>query len=209
MQDVSKEGRTILFVSHNTAAMLNLCKHGILLSSGRIQAYGEMPEVLRQYLSPFSEVNLFQPSSGIRAGDQRAIIEHFEVRPNPPQTGRPVEFTFSIYRPNSNKGDLWVGLAVGIRSEESVPLLKLDSGDVGPAFTISPGRTEITVRLEEFPITPGRYRMNIWMGVGQFPIDWIQDGMQLCVEPGPLVGDKYIETTDYPMVVPSVWEKSK
>jgi len=208
MHDVSKEGRTVLFVSHNTAAMLNLCQRGILLSSGRVEGQGQMPEVLRQYLSQFTQGNVFQPSQGIRAGDRRATIEHFEVRPNPLQTGRSAEFTFSIHRPPSNKGDLWVSLAIGIRSEEDAPLLKLHSSDVGQEFPISQGRTEITVRLEQLPMAPGRYRVNIWMGTGQFPIDGIQDCMQLCVEPGPLVGDRYIETTDYPVVAPSIWERT-
>ena len=57
MQDVSKEGRTVLFVSHNTAAMLNLCQRGILLNSGRVEGQGQMPEVLRQYLSRFTQSN--------------------------------------------------------------------------------------------------------------------------------------------------------
>jgi len=207
MQDVSKEGRTVLFVSHNTAAMLNLCQRGILLSSGRIEGEGQMSEVLRQYLSHYSEVNLFQPHFGIREGDQRAVIEHLEVRPNPPQTGRRVEFTFSIQRSMASKGDLWVNLAVKIRSEDGAPIVIANSQDVGEEFHLSSGRTEITVRLEQLLLAPGRYRVSAWMGAGDFPVDRIQDCMLLCVEPGPLVGERHIGTTHYPVVMPSIWKR--
>src|SRR6476661_9542116 len=36
MQDVSKQGRTVLFVSHNMAAIQNLCKAGVFLAGGRV-----------------------------------------------------------------------------------------------------------------------------------------------------------------------------
>ena len=167
-----------------------------------------MPEVLRLYLSDNSALNVFQPLSGIREGDQRATIEHFGIRPNPPQTGGPVEFIFSIERSTANKSDLWVDMAVGIRSEEGAPLLIAYSRDMAEEFPLSSGRTEITVRLEQLLLAPGRYRVNAWMGAGQFVVDRIQDCMLLCVEPGPLVGNRYIEYSFYPIVVPSRWERS-
>ena len=36
MSDIAKHGRTVLFVSHNTAAMLNLCERGIFIERGRV-----------------------------------------------------------------------------------------------------------------------------------------------------------------------------
>lgn len=50
MSDVARHGRTILFVSHNTAAMLNLCDRGLLLERGRIVAEGEIESVIQIYL---------------------------------------------------------------------------------------------------------------------------------------------------------------
>jgi len=51
MGDVAKEGRTVLFVSHNMAAILNLCKRGILLDNGKIQAAGPLQHVVDTYLA--------------------------------------------------------------------------------------------------------------------------------------------------------------
>jgi lipopolysaccharide transport system ATP-binding protein len=50
MGDVSKgEGRTVLFVSHNMAAVKTLCTKGILLNQGKIEASGLIEEVAEKY----------------------------------------------------------------------------------------------------------------------------------------------------------------
>jgi lipopolysaccharide transport system ATP-binding protein len=51
MQDVGKEGRTVLFVSHNMSAVRNLCTRAIMLSQGRIAIDDEVSSVVDQYLS--------------------------------------------------------------------------------------------------------------------------------------------------------------
>jgi lipopolysaccharide transport system ATP-binding protein len=51
MQDVSKgEGRTVLFVSHNMAAVRSLCTRGIMLKNGAIDFIGNIPDTLDHYL---------------------------------------------------------------------------------------------------------------------------------------------------------------
>jgi lipopolysaccharide transport system ATP-binding protein len=51
MEDVSKTGRTILFVSHNMTAVKKLCKNAILLSDGRIEREGDVQTVTDLYLA--------------------------------------------------------------------------------------------------------------------------------------------------------------
>jgi lipopolysaccharide transport system ATP-binding protein len=52
MQDVSKgEGRTVLFVSHNMAAIETLCTRGIVLKDGRLDYAGDIPSSINHYLA--------------------------------------------------------------------------------------------------------------------------------------------------------------
>lgn len=51
MEDVGKEGRTVLFVSHNMAAITRLCQRGILLSGGSVIADGDAHAVVSKYLT--------------------------------------------------------------------------------------------------------------------------------------------------------------
>jgi lipopolysaccharide transport system ATP-binding protein len=51
MKDISGEGRTVLFVSHNMASMKALCKKGFLMERGQIVQKGNMNEVIETYLA--------------------------------------------------------------------------------------------------------------------------------------------------------------
>jgi lipopolysaccharide transport system ATP-binding protein len=54
MEDVSKEGRTVLFVSHNLAAIKKLCERCFLLKSGKIETEGNTNNVVNYYLENIS-----------------------------------------------------------------------------------------------------------------------------------------------------------
>lgn len=52
MKDVSvAEGRTILFVSHNLAAVSNLCTRSVFMRNGQLQAEGNTEAIIKQYIS--------------------------------------------------------------------------------------------------------------------------------------------------------------
>ena len=51
MQDISKgQGRTVLFVSHNMAAVRSLCTRGVMLKNGMVDFIGNIPDTLEHYL---------------------------------------------------------------------------------------------------------------------------------------------------------------
>lgn len=57
MQDVSRgEGRTVLFVSHNMAAVRNLCKTGLVLNKGMIDYCGTASDCINYYISTTNTV---------------------------------------------------------------------------------------------------------------------------------------------------------
>jgi len=47
---VAKEGRTVIFVSHNMGAVEHLCSNGILINEGKVLKNGLIPEVIKAYL---------------------------------------------------------------------------------------------------------------------------------------------------------------
>jgi lipopolysaccharide transport system ATP-binding protein len=55
LEEGAKEGRTVLFVSHNMAAVEHLCNRGILLEHGNIELMGSAKETIEHYL--MSELN--------------------------------------------------------------------------------------------------------------------------------------------------------
>lgn len=97
MGDISKgEGRTVLFVSHNMAAVINLCSKAILLQNGALADYNGVKSIIENYLSSNVKNDFFVSSDkksffkSIRLlnsrGDERSnflfredIIIYFEV----------------------------------------------------------------------------------------------------------------------------------
>lgn len=60
MENISKQGRTILFVSHNMASIKALCRKGILLKNGQIEYEGEINDVVKTYMGNNSEQTNFR-----------------------------------------------------------------------------------------------------------------------------------------------------
>lgn len=54
MKEVSGEGRTVIFVSHNINAIQSLCKTGIFISDGKIIINDHIDKVVNKYLNTFS-----------------------------------------------------------------------------------------------------------------------------------------------------------
>ena len=87
MEEVAKEGRTVIFVSHNMAAVRSLCKSGVYLEKGQIKYIGDVDTTVKAYLDSGSVHSIHQ--------------SRVEIDPNPSQ---PVQF-LSVAITNNN-GDL-------------------------------------------------------------------------------------------------------
>jgi len=72
MKDVSlKDGRTVLFVSHNLAAISSLCNSAMLLNNGQLNMYDSTHMIINEYLSNSKKPsNYFYESSNLYVGDR-------------------------------------------------------------------------------------------------------------------------------------------
>lgn len=84
MKDVSSSGRTVLFVSHNATAIQGLCNKAAFLQKGNLVKYGEVGEVLHDYMASISRFQLSQnwekPEDG--PGNDLVRVKHIEVLPD-------------------------------------------------------------------------------------------------------------------------------
>jgi lipopolysaccharide transport system ATP-binding protein len=74
--DVARGGRTVLFVSHNLAAVSSLCGRAILLRDGKLQEEGETSSVVNAYLAGFSALTstqLADRKDRVGSGGARAL----------------------------------------------------------------------------------------------------------------------------------------
>jgi len=82
MESVGKEGKTVLFVSHNMAAVKTLCNRGMLLENGQMAFMGAAEEAVEQYLGASILDRKEIVWSGAEAPGNRYIgVESIAVRP--------------------------------------------------------------------------------------------------------------------------------
>ena len=139
MQDVSKEGRTVLFVSHNMGAIRKLCSRAILLEDGSAVLDGKPEQVITHYLRALTaqttaDVDL--PSGKQGAPGEAKRLRFFSEDGLPRVTFRLYEpwtivLEFEIYRPLAH-----VIAAVGLVTFDSVPIITYWS----KARDLEPGR---------------------------------------------------------------------
>lgn len=84
MNDISTSGRTILFVSHNVTAVQGLCNKAAFLQKGHLIKYGEVGDVLHDYMASISKFQLLQnwESPEDAPGNDQVRIKNIEVIPD-------------------------------------------------------------------------------------------------------------------------------
>src|SRR4051812_4999675 len=105
MQDVGRQGRTVLFVSHNMPALQSLCRRGGLPPNGRVTADAPINDAVRDYLTTFeSSASVDLTARTDRTGLGAVRLVRVDVgdgdgpRGTPVTLGRPARIAFHLSR---------------------------------------------------------------------------------------------------------------
>lgn len=154
MQDVSRgEGRTVLFVSHNMAAVRNLCKTGVLLNNGMIQSVGTADKIIDEYVVEnriYLADNLALWKN--RKGDGRVQFQRVYVTDgagreiNTIITGSDVTFNFEVY--SNAKANVDLGFSLSTSAD--LRLSNLYSRFQKVLFNVDKGKYTISCKVKDF-----------------------------------------------------------
>lgn len=188
--DVSTEGRTVLFVSHNMPAIMNLCPRSILLHGGKVVADGPTKDVLDFYLTTIDSltaVPLAQRED--RKGNQKVKFLACELRDNAGQkvpcavSGQDLVLAFK-YAAADKQAVKGVHVEFEIYGRFHESLFQLATNIQGMDFDEIPANGEILLKIPRVPLQPGRYNFDIYCTVMGTMADYIQHAATLQVEPG-------------------------
>lgn len=193
--ELRKSGRTIVFISHDLAAVYRLCDRALLLSHGRILTDGPARQVIDDYqritfagqgteqyseidndkIAECTSVTFYAPDSDqIRTG--YPMVARLGYRVSEPIVQ--AVFRISIFWPSGY-------LCAQLTTESTDSGLRLDSG-----------RGTIEFQCPTLPIVPGLYRVDLTVEASGHEVDVRQRCATLRVEPGKIAnGDFYIENT--------------
>ncbi|MDF5731419.1 MAG: ABC transporter ATP-binding protein [Rhizonema sp. PD38] len=190
MEDVGKEGRTVLFVSHQMSAIRQLCSTSILLERGMVKAIDKPDNLINQYVnsgstdSAFINLQNFQS----REGNKKITFEwakicniHTEIQ-SEFSIGDEIKFQFKITHKNIFSN---IKLAVEIRTSDSISLCNMIDIDSGFDSGAIENFGIYNVLLKDIRFYPDTYYLSFWLGSKENETyDYVKDCLSFRITDG-------------------------
>ena len=192
MNQVADEGRTVLFVSHNLAAVRQLCTSTLLLSAGKVVNQGETETVLRQYLaSTCTDRGADLSATADRKGDGLLKFQYLRFEDD---CGMEVTGLSSgqggriVLGVGGDQALSDVRCCLTVRDEYAQRIFYLKSTYVDAALpTVEPG-DELVCEIPRVHLAPGEYRLEAWLTSRNQMQDHVSDAGALTVTDGDFFG---------------------
>jgi lipopolysaccharide transport system ATP-binding protein len=190
MGDLRSGGRTVLFVSHNMAAVENLCSRGVWIDEGRLREDGPAQSVIQSYMGSFASdsqtsVDLGDVKDRRGTGEIRYTAVTFLSPEGHPQgvtrsgEGVVLRFSYVAHRPISKP-------SFGFRLLTELGTLITETSTWHHAIDIPmlpAGAGVVDLRIESLNLMPSRYVLSIWLtGEGGVVYDGLEHSAVLEVE---------------------------
>ena len=166
MGDVSKgEGRTVLFVSHNMAAVEKLCNSGIFLKNGTVDLIGKTDKIIEHYLEDsFGETVGSRIWENIETapGNNNIKIVEFNIKGyNHPTlySSSGLRIKFKIY---NSKVDTTLGFNAKVMDKFDMTVFTL--GQMVVKETSRKGYYDIEAIIPYAALNQGLYKIKVWFG---------------------------------------------
>lgn len=173
MEEVSKQGRTVVFVSHNMNAISRLCNKAIFIKNGNIGFYGRVDEAIRLYSNSSFNNIAFTDSKKIH---KKAFVKGFKVLINQDKSGNLSSQVYTFIVDIQVQKDLpKLEVGMGINDELGHRITTLFSRFYDIKFKVKPGVYNVVCNLQNLTLKPGIYYSDIFIGDRFEAYDFIAD----------------------------------
>jgi lipopolysaccharide transport system ATP-binding protein len=163
------EGRTVLFVSHNMAAVKSLCTAGVVMRSGRLEFSGSQVEAINYYQSVnnANDTYLFSDSNiQLAHGNHDIRVLEFRVEPSSGKTisissGFEFRIRFYNYKPNIN-----LDATFELRTVDEVPVFH-HGALISTSNDSKIGIYTVVGKIPPFYLNAGSYKFSLIFGENQ------------------------------------------
>ncbi|OBQ37399.1 MAG: hypothetical protein AN485_09520 [Anabaena sp. MDT14b] len=171
MEDVGKEGRTVIFVSHNNSAVSTLCNRGIMMNKGSIAFDATIKETITYYSQ---QINANSVNNIITTNKNYPNIQFISINEEKLKDGV-LEVSVGFDSP-------WVLdpplIGIVIYNLMGLPLFGSNTSmdkDFKP-IPMSKGIAKILIR--EVPLHTGTYKISVWLGEKNQNYDFQLEALQ-------------------------------
>jgi lipopolysaccharide transport system ATP-binding protein len=170
MEGLRKGGRTVLFVSHNLAAVENLCSRGIWIDAGKLRMDGDTNQVITAYMGSFagdqvSGLDLRDAQNRLGSGEIRYTrLEYLGADGTPcamVRCGDPLTLRFHYHAEKTIRDP-----SFGFRLFTELGTLITESGHWMHGIHIprvGPGDGYIDLEIDSLNLIAGRYTFSLWI----------------------------------------------
>jgi len=202
MGDVAEQGRTVLFVSHNMAAILNLCERAVLLENGRIACFDSADKAVNSYLSrKKSDSNNAWDQSSHRDGSGLLRFKAVEILNgegrNSLYPSKPVliKMRFETKR-RLQSSNVNIGLGVNtIYGERVVTLFTKFDKDYQEKVFAFEDETAVICKLNKLPLRPGLYYVTLYVDCNGDLADRVKDAIEIQIQEEDFFGTGVVPST--------------
>jgi lipopolysaccharide transport system ATP-binding protein len=175
MKDISGEGRTVLFVSHNMETISALTKNSILLDQGKIIFSGETPSAIENYLSQNKSKDLKYARKNKEAGFIDAVELVTSLPNNCHQQKKPfsVKVTLTLNRELKNGG---IALQILDKMNRAIVHTWHFDNDGKKLFNAL-GTKHVTCQFDSLKLYKGHYSISVFLAenFGQTPLEQLDN----------------------------------
>jgi len=210
MGAVAQQGRTVLFVSHNMAAIRDLCSRAIWIENGMVAADGDVDEVTRTYLNAMADGQFQFVNKDLEFSIERVVLRNGSgdlVRQLGPGEDLTVEVSFQALKPIRKP---YVQILVESINGKCFSASMLLDGSSPEALT---GRGLFTCTFKSIPLLPQTYavKLGIRAADGRGHIIPLQDVASFDIdgslEDMGLSGDfRVLAYRSTPVMIPYEWK---
>lgn len=159
----SKEGRTIIFVSHNMEAVKKLCTRGVLLENGKVKMAGDMSTLIDRYIGKGPIQKIFSPFNIEELGVLVTKITLNEKNGGKIVPFKPLKIDIE-FEAKRNVDHIGVQLMISNDDVDGMVFATNTKTTNNMDIKIKKGKNKISCLIESFDLCSGKY----WLG---FAID--------------------------------------
>ena len=208
MGDVAKQGRTVLFVSHNMAAIQSLCSRGIMLDAGRITCAGTVQDVVKKYFQTGETLESVPLKQRVdRSGDGSARI--ISIRIENINGGKIIHSSSRLkitLRYESTKPLQHPRFLISVKDATSTGIFLLNSEGDDRLADVLPAHGRVVCVTDPIHLTPGRCSVDVGLikGIGVVADD-VRSAMFLDVEADDVFGAHAPSRSDALCLIKQQW----
>jgi lipopolysaccharide transport system ATP-binding protein len=207
MEDAGKTGKTILFVSHNLAAVQNLCSKTILIHQGSIQQFDDTGKVISTYITQHRMVNKIDLS---RRKNKKIHFTDFRIQEDVNSNGihtypeKECTFLIDIYS-ESETDNVQVG--IGINDRNNIRLISLSTGFLATKYKLKKGINTVICKVDSLPLKPDTYYVQVYVGNGFEAYDVSYDEISMEVLPADFYYKSVPDYSQGSVIVKHEWRE--